>query len=126
MVSITPDKHVFTCEKVTLRCDIQRGGDIEWTYSWYKNNDKLFVNGDKFSADSTMQEVSISCVIQSDSGDYTCRGQRSDSQSSEISDAVPLIVSGECVAITSGIFCFVLAVMPFPPFCVHCTVSGTY
>ncbi|MCJ8731194.1 hypothetical protein PDJAM_G00196580, partial [Pangasius djambal] len=94
VMSIKPDTHVYTCERVTLRCAIQGGGgDTEWTYSWYKNNDRLYVNRDRFSADSTVQEVSISCVIKSDSGDYTCRGQSSDSQSSEISDAVSLAVS---------------------------------
>ncbi|XP_053485818.1 carcinoembryonic antigen-related cell adhesion molecule 5-like isoform X2 [Ictalurus furcatus] len=93
VVSIKPYKHVFTCEKVTLRCDVQGGGSSEWTYSWEKNKAELYTSGDRFSADRTMQEVSISCVIQSDSGDYTCRGQRSDSRSSEISDAVTLTVS---------------------------------
>ncbi|XP_053537697.1 high affinity immunoglobulin gamma Fc receptor I [Ictalurus punctatus] len=93
VVFIKPYKHVFTCEKVTLRCDVQGGGSSEWTYSWEKNITKLYTSGDRFSAESPMQEVSISCVIQSDSGDYTCRGQRSDSQSSEISDAVTLTVS---------------------------------
>ncbi|XP_047012492.1 carcinoembryonic antigen-related cell adhesion molecule 5 isoform X2 [Ictalurus punctatus] len=93
VVFIKPYKHLFTCEKVTLRCDVQGGGSSEWTYSWEKNKTELYTSGDGFSADRTMQEVSISCVIQSDSGDYTCRGQRSDSQSSEISDAVTLTVS---------------------------------
>ncbi|XP_060771793.1 B-cell receptor CD22-like isoform X2 [Neoarius graeffei] len=94
VVSIKPDTHVYRGERgVTLRCDIQGGGDIEWTFSWYKNNNRLSTDAD--DKDSTMQEFSIRFVIDSDSGDYTCRGQRSDSQSSEISDAVPLIVSGE-------------------------------
>ncbi|XP_060771785.1 uncharacterized protein LOC132882704 isoform X1 [Neoarius graeffei] len=92
VVSIKPDTHVYRGERgVTLRCDIQGGGDIEWTFSWYKNNNRLSTDAD--DKDSTMQEFSIRFVIDSDSGDYTCRGQRSDSQSSEISDAVPLIVS---------------------------------
>ncbi|KAK3545502.1 hypothetical protein QTP70_007734 [Hemibagrus guttatus] len=92
VVSIKPDKHVFTCERVILRCDIQ-GGDVEWTYTWYKNKDSFYASGDRLIADSTMQEVSISCVIKSDSGTYTCRGRERNSQSSEISDAVTLTVS---------------------------------
>ncbi|XP_053537829.1 carcinoembryonic antigen-related cell adhesion molecule 5-like [Ictalurus punctatus] len=84
VVSITPDTHVFTGERVTLRCDIQGGGDTQWTYSWYKNN-RL--------TDSTVQEIRIWSVAYGHHGDYTCRGQRSDSQSSEISDAVTLTVS---------------------------------
>ncbi|XP_053089218.1 immunoglobulin superfamily member 1-like [Pangasianodon hypophthalmus] len=94
VVLIKPDKHVFVGETVTLRCDIQGGGDTEWTYSWYKNNNSLYLEifyG--FDTDSTMQQLSIWSVRDSDGGDYTCRGQSSDSQSSEISDAVTLTVS---------------------------------
>ncbi|KAM9501373.1 sialoadhesin-like [Clarias gariepinus] len=40
-----------------------------------------------------MQWFSIGSVSYSDTGDYTCRGQSGDSQISEISDAVTLIVS---------------------------------
>ncbi|KAF4088776.1 hypothetical protein AMELA_G00058500 [Ameiurus melas] len=103
VVSIKPDTHVYTGETVTFRCDVQGGGDTEWTYSWYRNNDT--VNLDRFHilytdilytemfyTDSTMQEISIRSVSDSDSGDYTCRGQSSDSQSSEISDVVTLTV----------------------------------
>ncbi|XP_053089235.1 B-cell receptor CD22-like [Pangasianodon hypophthalmus] len=85
VVSIKPDTHVFTGERVTLRCDVQRGGSTQWTYSWYKNNNRL--------TDSTMQEFIIRFVTDSDSGDYTCRGQSSDSQRSEISNAVTVTVS---------------------------------
>ncbi|XP_053340701.1 uncharacterized protein LOC128511716 [Clarias gariepinus] len=101
VVFIKPANHVFTCERVTLRCDIRGGGDTEWTYSWYRNNDRLHKGGERFSAGSTEQEVTISCVLKSDSGTYTCRGQRRDSQSSEISDAVTLTVSGTPQAVLS-------------------------
>ncbi|KAF4088777.1 hypothetical protein AMELA_G00058510 [Ameiurus melas] len=42
--------------------------------------------------DSTKHEISIWYIRHSDSGDYTCRGQSSDSQSSENSDVVTLTV----------------------------------
>ncbi|XP_053089491.1 carcinoembryonic antigen-related cell adhesion molecule 5-like [Pangasianodon hypophthalmus] len=42
-----------------------------------------------------MQEFIIRSVTDSDSGDYTCRRQSSDSQRSEISDAVTLTVSAK-------------------------------
>ncbi|XP_053089317.1 Fc receptor-like protein 6 [Pangasianodon hypophthalmus] len=94
VVSIKPDTHVYRGERqVTLRCDIQGGGDTEWTYSWYKNKYFYRQRFYGFYLDSTMQQLSIWSVRDSDGGDYTCRGQSSDSQSSEISDAVTLTVS---------------------------------
>ncbi|KAK3545109.1 hypothetical protein QTP70_000788 [Hemibagrus guttatus] len=95
VVSITPDTHVFIGESVTLRCDIQGGGDTQWTYSLKKNNNGLYIDGnERFYRDRTRQVFSIWSVKDSDSGTYTCRGHGSDFQSSEISDAVTLTVSG--------------------------------
>lgn len=108
LVSIQPDPHVYLGETVTLRCDIQGGGDTEWTYSWHKNNNRL--DSEEFITDNAMQEFSIWLASDSDSGDYTCRGQSNDSQSSELSDAVTLTVSGESVTTTSGFCSFMLAV----------------
>ncbi|XP_058251193.1 carcinoembryonic antigen-related cell adhesion molecule 5-like [Hemibagrus wyckioides] len=85
VVSITPDTHVFTGERITLRCDIQGGGDTQWTYSWKKNNNE----------DKTMQVFIIQSVKVSDSGTYTCSIKGRDSQSSETSDAVKLTVSAK-------------------------------
>ncbi|XP_058251185.1 Fc receptor-like protein 5 [Hemibagrus wyckioides] len=96
VVSITPDTHVFIGESVTLRCDIQGGGDTQWTYRWEKNNNTVYTDESKrFYTDNTMQEFRIRSVKVSDSGTYTFRGYGRDSQSSEISDAVTLTVSGE-------------------------------
>ncbi|XP_060731255.1 titin-like isoform X2 [Tachysurus vachellii] len=94
VVSIKPAAHVFIGDRgVTFRCDIQ-GLPTEWTYSWYKNNTLLYQEGEgRGSKDSTMQEFSIKSVKASDSGNYTCRGHKDKSTSSEISDAVTLIVS---------------------------------
>ncbi|KAM9501800.1 Fc receptor-like protein 2 [Clarias gariepinus] len=93
-IYITPDKHVSRGERLTLRCAIKGGGDTEWTYTWYKNKNRLYSAGeDRVYTDSTMQEISIRSVRDSDSGVYTCRGQRRYSQRSEISDAVTLTVS---------------------------------
>ncbi|GAA6088781.1 Fc receptor-like protein 5 isoform X1 [Tachysurus ichikawai] len=86
VVTIKPDKHVFRGETVTLRCEIQGGGDTEWTYSWYKD--------DQIYQDHKTQEFNFSSVRNEDSGKYTCRGGRhSDYQSSKISDADTLTVS---------------------------------
>ncbi|XP_036416452.1 Fc receptor-like protein 5 [Colossoma macropomum] len=86
---LVPTGQMFTGEKVTLRCDIQGHTDTEWRYSWYKDGDS---NHPVYSSD-WKREYSFS-VAESDSGKYTCRGERrSDSQRSEISDAVTLTVS---------------------------------
>ncbi|KAI2646826.1 Fc receptor-like protein 5 [Labeo rohita] len=37
VVKVTPDQRVFRGETVTLTCDIQGGGNIQWTYSWFKD-----------------------------------------------------------------------------------------
>ncbi|XP_058251867.1 Fc receptor-like protein 5 isoform X1 [Hemibagrus wyckioides] len=96
VVSIKPDTRVFTGEKgVTFRCEIKGiGAPTEWTYSWYKNNTLLQHEGKgRVYKDITMKEFSIKSVKDSDSGIYTCRGQRNNSQVSEISHAVTLTVS---------------------------------
>ncbi|XP_072543941.1 Fc receptor-like protein 5 [Salminus brasiliensis] len=94
-VSIKPDNQMFRGETVTLRCDLQGGGDTEWTYSWYKNDHPVYPH-------TTTQEIRIRSSIEPDSGKYTCRGQRrSDSQRSEISEAVTLTVSAEVQAVLS-------------------------
>ncbi|XP_066500489.1 Fc receptor-like protein 5 [Hoplias malabaricus] len=86
--SIKPDVHVFKGENVTLRCDIEAGGDTEWNYIWFKDNNEL-------KQFSRSQEITVRSVTESNSGKYTCRGERkSDSQKSEISAAVTLTVSG--------------------------------
>ncbi|KAI5104757.1 Fc receptor-like protein 5 [Silurus meridionalis] len=83
VVIIKPDNHVFRGETVTFRCEIQGGGDTEWQYSWYKNNNPLYHN---------TQEFSLNSVKHDNSGKYTCRGL-SNNQRSEINNAVTLIVS---------------------------------
>ncbi|XP_066500472.1 leukocyte immunoglobulin-like receptor subfamily B member 3 [Hoplias malabaricus] len=93
--SIKPDVHVFKGENITLRCDTEAGGDTEWNYIWFKDNNEL-------KQFSRSQEITVRSVTESNSGKYTCRGERkSDSQKSEISDAVTLTVSGEAQAVLS-------------------------
>ncbi|KAI5616002.1 Fc receptor-like protein 5, partial [Silurus asotus] len=88
VVNITPGTHVFSGENVTFKCEVQ-GEDTEWTYNWYKKDNR----NPPFS---TTQEFSRDSVTDSDSGEYTCSGRRhNDSQSSEISDPVTLTVSGK-------------------------------
>ncbi|XP_046706915.1 leukocyte immunoglobulin-like receptor subfamily B member 2, partial [Silurus meridionalis] len=94
VVSIKPDRHVFIGETVNLRCEVQVNAS-QLTYSWYKNTKSFTGDGIDVAIDSLMPNVIIWSVKHSESGNYTCRGKRKDSQSSEISNAVTLIVSGK-------------------------------
>ncbi len=89
VVKVTPDQCVFSGETVTLTCDIQGAGHIQWRYSWFiKDGDT------QYPVYSTTAEYSFTAYV-SYSGEYSCRGERSDSQRSDISAAVTLTVSGE-------------------------------
>ncbi|KAF5888526.1 Fc receptor-like protein 5 isoform X1, partial [Clarias magur] len=93
VVTVTPDEHVFIGERVTLTCDIQSGGGTQWTYSWYKSNGILTRGEDRSYKDSIRKEFIIQSVTDSDSGVYTCKGQRWYPQSSEVTATVTLTVS---------------------------------
>ncbi|XP_077083262.1 Fc receptor-like protein 5 isoform X2 [Siphateles boraxobius] len=118
VVTVRPDERVFRGETVTLRCDIKWGGDTEWTYrweiegtnSWYRNSAYRCTEQDCCTSGAdehkhrnavslcSIQELNISKVRYFHSGKYRCRGERSDSQKSNISDAVTLTVSAEAQA----------------------------
>ncbi|XP_051981524.1 B-cell receptor CD22-like isoform X2 [Xyrauchen texanus] len=84
-VRVNPDHHVFRGETVTLTCDIQTQTHTEWRYSWIKD--------DSVNPVSTERVYRITSD-KSHSGKYSCRGEKiSDSQRSDISDAVTLTVS---------------------------------
>ncbi|XP_039509493.1 basement membrane-specific heparan sulfate proteoglycan core protein-like [Pimephales promelas] len=117
VVTVRPDERVFRGETVTLRCDIKWAGDTEWTYRWDLNATN---NWDRNSASRCTEqhcctgadkqthrnavsrcsthELIISSVDLFHSGNYSCRGETSDSQRSRISDAVTLTVSAEAQA----------------------------
>ncbi|XP_073669840.1 Fc receptor-like protein 5 [Paramisgurnus dabryanus] len=85
-VSVWPDDHVFRGETVTLTCVINEGGVSSWQYSWYKNS---------IIQQNKLQYYTITSVIESDAGKYTCRGNETrGSRYSHISNAVTLTVSG--------------------------------
>ncbi|XP_042610326.1 B-cell receptor CD22-like [Cyprinus carpio] len=84
-LKVTPDERVFRGETVTLTCDIQRAGDIQWTYSWFKYGNTFYPH-----TTTTTAEISFTADY---SAEYSCRGERSDSQRSDISAAVTLTVS---------------------------------
>ncbi|XP_052417736.1 basement membrane-specific heparan sulfate proteoglycan core protein-like isoform X2 [Carassius gibelio] len=86
VLKVTPDESVFSRETVTITCDIQGAGHIQWTYSWFKNGNTFYPHT------TTAAEISFTAEWSS-SGEYSCRGERSDSQISYISAAVTLTVS---------------------------------
>ncbi|XP_050971304.1 basement membrane-specific heparan sulfate proteoglycan core protein-like isoform X6 [Labeo rohita] len=87
VVKVTPDQRVFIGETVTLTCDIQGGGNIQWIY-WFKAG----YNYNPYRT-TTTAEFSFRADYVYYSGKYSCRGERSDSQRSDISAAVTLTVS---------------------------------
>ncbi|XP_059211545.1 uncharacterized protein LOC131990163 [Centropristis striata] len=57
---------IFTGEKITLRCEIQGGGDLQWTFDW------------RTSSSNTLpahKEHISSSATESHSGDYRCMGR---------------------------------------------------
>uniref|UniRef100_A0AAY5KQ94 Ig-like domain-containing protein n=1 Tax=Esox lucius TaxID=8010 RepID=A0AAY5KQ94_ESOLU len=77
---------IFRGETVTLRCDIQGGGDTDWEYNWNINHNT--------------SEYRISPVDTSHTGSYTCQGVKGN-RSSIISDYVKLNVSNQPKAVLS-------------------------
>ncbi|XP_042566484.1 basement membrane-specific heparan sulfate proteoglycan core protein-like isoform X2 [Clupea harengus] len=72
----------FSGEKVSLRCDIKNGESSDWGYSWFRNG---------VSKSEKEHEIN-----PSQSGNYTCKGQRKcDEKESEESAAVGIAVSSE-------------------------------
>ncbi|XP_046707640.1 Fc receptor-like protein 5 isoform X1 [Silurus meridionalis] len=88
VLSINPDTRVFVGDTVTLRCELQGGENLEPPFTWHRNHEKL--------GRDTEQEIILSSVKNSDSGDYTCWGQNSD-----CSYPVALIVSERPQAVLS-------------------------
>ncbi|XP_064787437.1 basement membrane-specific heparan sulfate proteoglycan core protein-like isoform X2 [Oncorhynchus masou masou] len=78
---------IFSGETVTMRCDMQGGGDTDWNYRWYKNSELVIPF-------NTKTEYRISPVYRSNSGSYTCEGVKGN-KFSKTSDAVQLTVSDQ-------------------------------
>uniref|UniRef100_A0AAQ6IGT5 Ig-like domain-containing protein n=1 Tax=Anabas testudineus TaxID=64144 RepID=A0AAQ6IGT5_ANATE len=88
-VTLQPDwSQIFSGEKITVRCEIQGGGDTEWDYEWK-------------TPQSTSHQTHVNywtlSVSESSSGNYMCRGRnRRDSYSStQWSKTITLTVSGQ-------------------------------
>ncbi|XP_073669829.1 Fc receptor-like protein 5 [Paramisgurnus dabryanus] len=85
-LSVWPPGHLYRGETVNLICVINRGGDISWQYSWYKDDSDI---------QHYEENYTIRSFNESHAGKYTCRGnETSGSRYSHISNAVTLTVSG--------------------------------
>ncbi|XP_033182441.1 Fc receptor-like protein 5 [Anabas testudineus] len=88
-VTLQPDwSQIFSGEKITVRCEIQGGGDTEWDYEWK-------------TPQSTSHQTHVNywtlSVSESSSGNYMCRGRnrRGSYSSTQWSKTITLTVSGE-------------------------------
>uniref|UniRef100_A0A4W6D6T1 Ig-like domain-containing protein n=1 Tax=Lates calcarifer TaxID=8187 RepID=A0A4W6D6T1_LATCA len=64
---------IFTGETITVRCEIQGGGDTEWEYEWRTTSSVKPPN---------QHEYRIYYASSSHSGNYECRGRKKSSQQS--------------------------------------------
>ncbi len=90
-LTVTPDSPVFTGETVNLKCVIESYSN--WRYEWYKDS-VMLQSSDRYTVNR--DTLSISEVITSDAGQYTCKGHIDGrSVSSHTSSAVSLSVTSE-------------------------------
>ncbi|XP_023252561.1 basement membrane-specific heparan sulfate proteoglycan core protein-like [Seriola lalandi dorsalis] len=74
---------IYSGEKITVRCEMQGGGDTGWTYEWRTPSS---------NNPPSHSEYTISRATESHSGDYSCRGRR-DYYLTEWSQVMRLTVS---------------------------------
>ncbi|KAA0706365.1 hypothetical protein E1301_Tti020412 [Triplophysa tibetana] len=87
VLSVEPDKQLFSGETVTLRCDIQTKADTELTYTWTV---KKYTQERIFRCET--QECKLERVNEDHSAEYSCMGKIKN-QKSRRSEAVRLTVS---------------------------------
>uniref|UniRef100_A0A8C4HXK0 Ig-like domain-containing protein n=1 Tax=Dicentrarchus labrax TaxID=13489 RepID=A0A8C4HXK0_DICLA len=86
---------IFSGETITLRCEIQGGGDTQWTYEW---------KPDKLNIPPRHSEYRINSATESHSGEYRCKGRKDSYSSTEWSNVIRLNVSlGGTVTLTCSV-----------------------
>uniref|UniRef100_A0A3B4X0D5 Ig-like domain-containing protein n=1 Tax=Seriola lalandi dorsalis TaxID=1841481 RepID=A0A3B4X0D5_SERLL len=83
---------IYSGEKITVRCEIQGGGDTGWTYEWRTTSS---------NNPPSHSEYTISRAALSHSGDYSCRGSR-DYYLTEWSRVMRLTVSSDSRVLPAG------------------------
>ncbi|XP_058874536.1 titin-like [Acipenser ruthenus] len=82
---------IYESESVTLRCEVQ-GDYTDWRFTWYKARRNAPVTQYYYSRID--DKYTISSATQYHSGEYTCKGERTDNPSySKTSNALTLRVS---------------------------------
>ena len=77
---------IYRGETITLKCEIEDGGDNEWEYEWSGSNSQTA---------EKQKEYMIKHAVSSDSGDYRCLGKlKGETSSTKWSDVFKLKVSG--------------------------------
>uniref|UniRef100_A0A8C4NV20 Ig-like domain-containing protein n=1 Tax=Dicentrarchus labrax TaxID=13489 RepID=A0A8C4NV20_DICLA len=84
---------IFSSETITFRCEIQGGGDTQWTYEWKTPSSEK---------PSNQNEHSIRSATVSHSGEYSCKGRMKHAQqsSTEWSDPIKLTVFDSKASLT--------------------------
>uniref|UniRef100_A0A8C4H6C0 Ig-like domain-containing protein n=1 Tax=Dicentrarchus labrax TaxID=13489 RepID=A0A8C4H6C0_DICLA len=80
---------IFRGEKITLRCEIQGGGDTQWMYEWTTTSSN--------TQSPTHSEYRIISAAVSHSGEYRCKGRKDSYSSTEWSNAIRLNVSRKAI-----------------------------
>ncbi|XP_071371557.1 basement membrane-specific heparan sulfate proteoglycan core protein-like [Centroberyx affinis] len=117
VVTLQPNwPQIYSGETITLRCEIQGGGDTEWEYEWRTTNPYK---------PPKQNEYRISGLYISHSGEYQCKGrQRSGQQSStEWSSAFKLTVS--CKSARSVLTVSPVWLSPGASVTLSCEVKGS-
>ncbi|XP_053199098.1 platelet endothelial cell adhesion molecule-like [Scomber japonicus] len=73
---------IYSGETITVRCEIERGGNTGWEYEWRENN-----------LDISHKDNEYKIISVSHSGDYRCKGRKDSYSSTEWSDVFRLTVS---------------------------------
>ncbi|XP_050931700.1 Fc receptor-like protein 5 [Lates calcarifer] len=85
-VTLQPNwSQIFSGETITVRCEIQGGGNTGWTYEWETPSS---------NNPPSRNEYRINRATVSDSGDYRCRG-RKDYSFTQWSNVIRLTVSSD-------------------------------
>uniref|UniRef100_A0A8C4EXR7 Ig-like domain-containing protein n=1 Tax=Dicentrarchus labrax TaxID=13489 RepID=A0A8C4EXR7_DICLA len=91
---------IYYGEKITLRCEIDGGGDTQWTYEWEPTSSN--------TQSPTHSEYRIISAQWSHSGEYRCKGRKDSYSSTEWSDYIRLTVSCklDCLSSIMIMSCF--------------------
>ncbi|MGH0160371.1 UNVERIFIED_CONTAM: hypothetical protein FKN15_039295 [Acipenser sinensis] len=93
----TGESEMFATESVTLRCEVQ-GSSAEWNYTWYRDGNERPVHK-TYSSTRHGDRYTINSADESHSGEYTCKGEKSNEFYSNSSNPRILKVSAQPKAV---------------------------